>query len=117
MGHAMKPMTFKIIGIFLLILALGIFIHWGPHEAFLNTSQIRWLHWMTFYACLITMGIVFFAIFYHLYRFRRLSPAEKKHFHSRFSMEVLWTLVPFLILALLLMPVIFYFIQRATKGF
>ena len=58
-------------------------------------------HRLAFYLCCALAVVVFIAMLYSLCRFRQ---SKKTHFHRRFSLEMLWTVIPFIILLALAFP-------------
>jgi cytochrome c oxidase subunit 2 len=62
------------------------------------------LHMMVLYICAVIGALVFGAMFYSMYHHRKSRGAVAKNFHSHFALEVTWTIVPALILALMAIP-------------
>lgn len=60
--------------------------------------QIYSLHWAVMWVCLGIFVIVFGAMFYSLFKHRKAAGAKAAHFHENTTVEVVWTVIPFLIL-------------------
>lgn len=61
-------------------------------------QQIYDLHWAIMYVCLGIFVIVFGAMFYSIFKHRKAAGAKAAHFHENTTVEVIWTVIPFLIL-------------------
>ncbi|MDE3010402.1 MAG: cytochrome c oxidase subunit II [Pseudomonadota bacterium] len=66
--------------------------------------QIFDLHMEILYVCLAIFVVVFGVMFYSLFAHRKSKGAVAAHFHENTTVEVVWTIVPFLILAAMAMP-------------
>ncbi len=60
-------------------------------------ADIAWLHWMMLIICLIIFVAVFGVMFYSILKHRKSLGHKPAHFHESVSVEIAWTLVPFLI--------------------
>ena len=56
------------------------------------------LHWGIMYVCVAIFIIVFGAMFWSIFQHRRSKGAKAAQFHENTTIEVIWTIVPFLVL-------------------
>jgi cytochrome c oxidase subunit 2 len=61
-------------------------------------QQIYDLHWAIMWVCAVIFVVVFGAMFYSIFRHRKAAGAQAAHFHENTTVEVIWTIIPFLIL-------------------
>jgi len=61
-------------------------------------QQIYDLHWAIMWICVGIFVIVFGAMFYSIFTHRKAAGAKAAHFHENTTIEVIWTVIPFLIL-------------------
>jgi cytochrome c oxidase subunit II len=67
-------------------------------------ADIYDLHMLVFWIC-VAIGVgVFGAMFYAIIRYRKSKGAEAAHFHENTAVEIIWTVIPFLILVGLAIP-------------
>jgi len=66
--------------------------------------QIYDLHTLILLVCLLIFIVVFGFMFYALFKHRKAIGHKPAHFHQNFRLEVLWTLIPFLILIGIAIP-------------
>jgi len=57
------------------------------------------LHTLMLGICLVIAAVVFGVMFYSIVRFRKAAGREARQFHSNTTLEVLWTVIPCLIVA------------------
>ncbi len=62
------------------------------------------LHMLVFWICVITGIGVFAYLIYSIVAFRKSQGAESAHFHENTTVEILWTVIPFLILIAIAVP-------------
>ena len=62
------------------------------------------LHMTIFWICVVIGVIVFGAMFWSMIIHRRSTGQEPAHFHESTTVEILWTVVPFVILVLMAIP-------------
>ncbi|MDH4377915.1 MAG: cytochrome c oxidase subunit II [Ramlibacter sp.] len=67
-------------------------------------AEQSWLHWMMLIACLVIFIAVFAVMFYSIWKHRKSKGAKPASFHESVSVEVIWTLVPFVIVILMALP-------------
>ncbi|MFG6178826.1 cytochrome c oxidase subunit II [Halomonas sp. THAF12] len=68
------------------------------------SRDIQSLHMIIFWICVVIGIVVFGAIFYSLFRYRRSRGAKAVHFHEHTTVEVIWTVIPLLILVAMAVP-------------
>jgi cytochrome c oxidase subunit 2 len=61
-------------------------------------QQIYDLHWAIIWICVGIFVVVFGAMFYSVFMHRKAAGAKAAHFHENTTVEVIWTVIPFLIL-------------------
>ena len=61
-------------------------------------QQIYDLHWAIMWVCIVIFVVVFGAMFYSIFKHRKSVGAKAAHFHENTTVEVIWTVIPFLIL-------------------
>lgn len=66
--------------------------------------QIYNLHTLILLVCLLIFIVVFGFMFYALFKHRKSTGRNPAHFHQHLRIEVIWTLVPFLILIGIAVP-------------
>lgn len=60
--------------------------------------QIYDLHWAILWVCAIIFVVVFGTMFYSVFKHRKSLGAKAAQFHENTTVEVIWTVIPFLIL-------------------
>ena len=66
--------------------------------------EIYGLHMYILYVCLGIFFVVFGAMFYSLFKHRKSVGHKAAHFHEHVGVEIAWTIIPFIILALIAIP-------------
>lgn len=61
-------------------------------------QQIYDLHWAIMWVCVAIFVVVFGAMFYSVFKHRKAAGAKAAQFHENTTVEVIWTVIPFLIL-------------------
>ncbi|HSW15974.1 MAG TPA: cytochrome c oxidase subunit II [Ramlibacter sp.] len=67
-------------------------------------EEQAWLHWFMLIACTVIFLAVFSVMFYSIWKHRRSKGAKPANFHESVTVEVIWTLVPFIIVILMALP-------------
>jgi cytochrome c oxidase subunit 2 len=62
------------------------------------SREIYDLHWGILWVCVVIFVVVFGAMFWSIFRHRRSAGAKAAQFHENTTIEVIWTIVPFIIL-------------------
>jgi cytochrome c oxidase subunit 2 len=62
------------------------------------------LHMITFWICVVIGVVVFGAMFWSMLVHRRSTGQQPAHFHESTTVEVLWTLIPLVILVIIAIP-------------
>ncbi|MFM9268862.1 cytochrome c oxidase subunit II [Halomonas elongata] len=68
------------------------------------SREIHSLHMIIFWICVAIGVVVFGVMFYSLFRYRRSRGAKAANFHEHTTVEVIWTLIPLLILVAMAIP-------------
>jgi len=67
-------------------------------------QQIYTLHTWILLVCVVIFVLVFGAMFYSIFKHRKSVGHKAAHFHENTTVEVIWTLIPFLILMGMALP-------------
>lgn len=67
-------------------------------------NQVNNLHLVILWICAITAAIVFAAMIYSIFSHRKTKNSSTANFHKNFSIEFMWTVIPFAILVLMAIP-------------
>ncbi|WP_276608346.1 cytochrome c oxidase subunit II [Vibrio sp. Hep-1b-8] len=68
------------------------------------SEQVYDLHMLIFYICCAIAVVVFGVMFYSMYHHRKSKGAVAAHFHESTKVEVIWTVIPIVILVLMAIP-------------
>ena len=66
--------------------------------------QMYDLHYFIFWICVVIFVAVFGVMFYSLFRHRKSLGHQSAHFHENTIVEIVWTVIPFLILLFMAFP-------------
>jgi len=66
--------------------------------------QMYDLHYFIFWICVVIFVAVFGVMFYSLFRHRKSQGRQSAHFHENTLVEIIWTVIPFLILLFMAFP-------------
>jgi cytochrome c oxidase subunit 2 len=66
--------------------------------------EIHWLHWFMLVICGVIFVVVFGVMFYSIWKHRRSKGAVAADFHESTQVEILWTVIPFLIVIGMALP-------------
>ncbi|CAN5685637.1 hypothetical protein BH11PSE8_BH11PSE8_34500 [soil metagenome] len=64
----------------------------------------RWLHYFMLVICLVIFLGVFGVMFYSIIKHRKSKGAKSANFHESTTVEIIWTIVPFVIVILMALP-------------
>ncbi|MDW3681441.1 cytochrome c oxidase subunit II [Cupriavidus sp. CuC1] len=67
-------------------------------------EQIHWLNWMMLIMCTVIFIGVFGVMFYSVFKHRKSKGAKSASFHESITVEVIWTIIPFLIVIGMALP-------------
>ncbi|WP_420994551.1 cytochrome c oxidase subunit II [Cupriavidus sp. 30B13] len=67
-------------------------------------EQIHWLNWMMLIICTVIFVGVFGVMFYSVFKHRKSKGAKSASFHESITVEVIWTIIPFLIVIGMALP-------------
>ncbi len=75
------------------------------HPAATKIAQEQaWLHWFMMILCTVIFVAVFAVMFYSIWRHRKSVGHKAANFHESVTVEVIWTIVPFIIVILMALP-------------
>ncbi|HEX2544062.1 MAG TPA: cytochrome c oxidase subunit II [Ramlibacter sp.] len=63
-----------------------------------------WLHWFMLITCTVIFLLVFSVMFYSIYKHRKSVGHKPANFHESVTVEVIWTLIPFIIVIVMALP-------------
>ena len=103
MGLDMLRNTFRNAALAAAALATATVAHADYHVDILPPAspiarQIYDLHFAILWVCVVIFVIVFGAMFYSVFKHRKAAGAKAAQFHENTTVEVIWTVIPFLIL-------------------
>jgi cytochrome c oxidase subunit 2 len=67
-------------------------------------EEQQWLHWMMLILCTVIFVAVFAVMFYSIWKHRKSKGYKAATFHESVTVEIIWTLVPFVIVILMALP-------------
>ena len=67
-------------------------------------EEQHFLHWMMLIICTVIFIAVFSVMFYSIWKHRKSKGAKSANFHESVPVEVVWTIVPFIIVILMALP-------------
>ncbi len=68
------------------------------------SQEVHGLHMQIFWWCVAIGIVVFGAMFYTMIMHRKSKGAKAAHFHDHTGLEILWTVIPFIILIIMAIP-------------
>jgi cytochrome c oxidase subunit II len=66
--------------------------------------EVAWLHWFMLITCTVIFIAVFSVMFYSIWKHRRSVGHKPANFHESVTVEVIWTIIPFLIVIGMALP-------------
>jgi cytochrome c oxidase subunit 2 len=82
----------------------------GVRQLNLHTAATRiaaeqaWLHWFMLITCVVIFIAVFSVMFYSMWKHRKSKGHKPANFHESVTVEVIWTIIPFVIVILMALP-------------
>ncbi|MDY0105494.1 MAG: cytochrome c oxidase subunit II [Giesbergeria sp.] len=67
-------------------------------------EEQHFLHWMMLIICTVIFVAVFAVMFYSIWKHRKSQGAQSANFHESVTVEVVWTVIPFLIVIGMALP-------------
>ncbi|HVZ44538.1 MAG TPA: cytochrome c oxidase subunit II [Ramlibacter sp.] len=67
-------------------------------------AEQGWLHWFMLITCLVIFIAVFSVMFYSIWKHRKSVGHKPANFHESVTVEVVWTIIPFLIVIGMALP-------------
>jgi cytochrome c oxidase subunit II len=114
----MKSISYKLASLLLPLGAIGTAAHAandlpggpGVRQLNLHTAATRmaveqgWLHWFMLITCVVIFVLVFSVMFYSIWKHRRSRGHKPANFHESVTVELIWTVIPFLIVIGMALP-------------
>lgn len=102
----------------------------GHASAYTNTSDgwnlptgvtaiakdVYHLHMVVFWVCVVIAVLVFGVMFYSVFAHRKSKGHQAANFHESTTVEIIWTIIPFVILIALAVPAAGILIKQETVG-
>ena len=82
----------------------------GVNQLNLSTGVTRisqeqsWLHWYMLIICTVVFILVFGVMFYSILKHRKSLGHKPANFHESVTVEIVWTIIPFIIVILMALP-------------
>src|SRR5450830_586364 len=67
-------------------------------------EEQAWLHWFMLILCSVIFVAVFAVMFYSIWKHRKSVGHKSANFHESVTVEIVWTIVPFVIVILMALP-------------
>ena len=67
-------------------------------------EEQAWLHWFMLIACTVIFVAVFGVMFYSIWKHRKSVGHKAANFHESVTVEIIWTIVPFIIVIAMALP-------------
>ncbi|MGH6625989.1 MAG: cytochrome c oxidase subunit II transmembrane domain-containing protein, partial [Burkholderiaceae bacterium] len=67
-------------------------------------EEQAWLHWFMMIICTVIFVAVFGVMFYSMWKHRKSVGHRAANFHESVTVEIIWTIVPFIIVILMALP-------------
>ena len=67
-------------------------------------EEQAWLHWFMMILCTVIFIAVFAVMFYSIWKHRKSVGHKAANFHESVTVEIIWTIVPFIIVILMALP-------------
>ena len=67
-------------------------------------EEQAWLHWFMLIVCTIIFVAVFAVMFYSIWKHRKDKGYKAANFHESVTVEIIWTIIPFIIVILMALP-------------
>lgn len=67
-------------------------------------EEQHWLHWFMLIICTVIFVAVFSVMFYSIWKHRKSVGHKAANFHESVTVEVVWTVIPFIIVILMALP-------------
>jgi cytochrome c oxidase subunit 2 len=67
-------------------------------------AEQSWLHWFMLITCIVIFIAVFSVMFYSIWKHRKSVGHKPANFHESVTVEVIWTVIPFIIVIVMALP-------------
>jgi cytochrome c oxidase subunit II len=68
------------------------------------SQEQSWLHWYMLIICTVVFILVFGVMFYSILKHRKSLGHKPANFHESVTVEIIWTIIPFIIVILMALP-------------
>jgi cytochrome c oxidase subunit 2 len=75
-----------------------------PEPATKIAAEQNSLHWMMLILCTVIFVAVFSVMFYSVWKHRKSKGHQAANFHESVTVEIVWTVIPFIIVILMALP-------------
>jgi cytochrome c oxidase subunit 2 len=75
-----------------------------PEPATKIAAAQHWLHWFMLIVCTVIFVAVFSVMFYSIWKHRKSKGHKAATFHESVVVEIVWTVIPFIIVILMALP-------------
>lgn len=75
-----------------------------PYGVTKIAQEQSWLHWYMMIICTVIFLAVFGVMFYSIWKHRKSVGHKPANFHESVTVEIIWTIVPFIIVILMALP-------------
>jgi cytochrome c oxidase subunit 2 len=104
----MKRVGISVVSMFLLLTtSLSAFAEWGlnlPEGVTRISQEVHALHMTIFYICVAIAVVVFGVMLYSIIYHRKSRGAKAANFHESTVVEIIWTIIPLVILVVMAIP-------------
>lgn len=104
----MKRVGISVVSMFLLLTtSLSAFAEWGlnlPEGVTRISQEVHALHMTIFYICVAIAVVVFGVMLYSIIYHRKSRGAKAANFHESTFVEIIWTIIPLVILVVMAIP-------------
>lgn len=105
--HRLRKGWVALVGVAMMLGAHPVLAEYGlnmPKGVTAISQEVYDLHMLIFYVCCVIAVLVFGALFYSIIKFRKSAGAKPAHFHESTTAEIVWTVIPMLILVVMAIP-------------
>ena len=75
-----------------------------PPAVTASAREQQWLHWFMLILCTVIFVAVFAVMFYSIWKHRKSRGHKPAAFHESVTVEIIWTVIPFIIVILMALP-------------
>lgn len=101
------PLFYRLFSLLVLLSPMSASAEWGLNmtQGVTDTSAAVYdLHMIIFYICVVISIVVFGVMFWSIFHHRKSRGAEAHQFHESTLVEIIWTIIPVIILVVMAIP-------------